>query len=251
MMEICRDIDGVAHIVGLSGGKDSTCLALALKERTNHPLHFVCTPTGDELPEMASHWKRCEELLLQPLIRLESGKTLDSLIVHYGALPNWRMRWCTRELKIEPYDAFLRELAAEGPVVSYIGLRSDEEDREGVDYAKGIQGVTCSYPLRDWKWGLAEVWEFLDERGVIIPKRTDCARCYGQRLSEWRDLYVSYPALYAQAEAQEEATGHTFRSPGRDTWPASLKELRAEFDRGRPLRERRDARGKVCRACTL
>lgn len=250
-MIILRDIDGTAHIVGLSGGKDSTCLALALKERTNQPLNFVCTPTGDELPEMAAHWERCEELLGQSIIRLDSGKTLDSLIAGYKALPNWRQRWCTRELKIEPYDQFLRETAADGPVVSYIGLRADEEGREGVDYAKNIANVTCLFPLREWGWGLAEVWEFLDERGVIIPKRTDCARCYGQRLSEWRDLWRDYPALYAEAEAQEVATGHTFRSPGRDTWPASLADLRREFESNRPLRERRDRKEGVCRACSL
>ncbi len=243
------------HVVGLSGGKDSTALALALLDREPRPYTYVCTPTGDELPEMAAHWARLEELLGRPLIRLDSGKTLDSLIAKYGALPNWRQRWCTRELKIEPYRKWLAEQAQTRPVVSYIGLRFDEEDREGVDYASDLglfgQQISCRFPLREWRWGIAEVWDFLDERGVSIPHRTDCGKCYGQRLSPWRDLLVNHPDRYAKAEKQEADTGHTFRSPGRDTWPASLADLRKEFESGRPLRERKDERGKVCRACTL
>lgn len=246
-----RDDQDVLHVVGLSGGKDSSCLALALQEREPRPYVYLCTPTGDELPDMVAHWKRLEELLGAPLIRVRSDKGgLNDLIAGYNSLPNWRQRWCTRELKIQPYERWLAEQTKLGPVVSYIGLRADEEDREGGDYSK-VATATMRFPLREWGWGLAEVWAYLDERGVTIPKRTDCARCYGQRLSEWRDLWRDYPTLYAEAEAQEVATGHTFRSAGRDTWSASLAGLRQEFEAGRPLRERRDDRGKTCRVCSL
>ena len=51
-MELRRDEQGVAHIIGLSGGKDSTCLALLLKEHEPRPYNYVCTPTGNELPDM-------------------------------------------------------------------------------------------------------------------------------------------------------------------------------------------------------
>ena len=54
-MNILRDEKGVAHVVGLSGGKDSIWLALALNELEPRPYNYVYTPTGDELPEMESH----------------------------------------------------------------------------------------------------------------------------------------------------------------------------------------------------
>jgi hypothetical protein len=243
------------HVVALSGGKDSTAMALALVEREPQEYVYVCTPTGDELPEMTAHWSRLEELLGQQIIKLDSGWTLDSLITHFGALPNWRQRWCTRMLKIEPYKKWLWEQAQNGPVVSYVGLRADEEEREGMDYAADLglfgQQVTTRFPMREWGWGIAEVLACLDERGVCIPDRTDCAKCYAQKIIQWRNLWQFYPARYAGGEGQEAATGHTFRSPGRDTWPASLAELRREFESGRKLRERRDERGKVCRVCSM
>ena len=48
----------VQHIVALSGGKDSTALALRLAELEPREYVYVCTPTGDELPEMFAHWRK-------------------------------------------------------------------------------------------------------------------------------------------------------------------------------------------------
>jgi len=52
-----------------------------------------------------------------------------------------------------------------------------------------------------------------------------------------------------KAAAQEKAIGATFRSPGRDKWPASLEDLAKEFDAGRKLRQYN--RGTTCRVCSL
>ena len=90
---------------------------------------------------------------------------------------------------------------------------------------------------------------YLNDRGVCIPERTDCARCPYQRLGEWRDLYNNYPEVYASAVAQEKASGHTFRSPGLDNWPADLESLAKEFDSGRKLRAFN--RSTTCRVCSL
>ena len=51
------------HVVALSGGKDSSAMALALKMFEPADYTFVCTPTGDELPEMDAHWLKLEGLL--------------------------------------------------------------------------------------------------------------------------------------------------------------------------------------------
>ena len=63
-MKLRRDSDGLAHIVALSGGKDSTAMALRLAElNPDVPYNYICTPTGDEFPEMFAHWRRLGDML--------------------------------------------------------------------------------------------------------------------------------------------------------------------------------------------
>jgi pimeloyl-ACP methyl ester carboxylesterase len=218
------------HVVALSGGADSTAMALRLHEIGCRKYVFVCTPTGNELPAMLAHWLRLEDLLGQPLERL-IGLTLEDWMAHWNALPNGRQRWCTRILKIQTMLAFLKRFDTKPRL--YVGLRADEEERRGL-YS---ENVTTVFPLREWGWNRADVLRYLMKRGVSIPKRTDCAWCYGQRLSEWYQLWVQHPDLYQRGVEWEERTGHTFRSDSRDTWPADLASMRERFEaEGRPKR---------------
>lgn len=238
-------------------------MALRLAEvEPNVERVYVCTPTGNELPEMFAHWRKLGDLLGQRLTPIVAG-SLEERIEHYQALPNWRQRWCTRELKIEPFAKFLATVA---PAVAYVGLRADEDPRPGVDYSF-VPGVTTRHPLKEWGWGLGDVVGYLERRGVTIPDRTDCGVCFFQRIGEWYDLWRDHPNAFAEGEAWEAATEHTFRSPGRDTWPAALSDLRVQFEAGRvpkgwvPREERgftqlgllpRDPLAEAkCRTCTL
>lgn len=246
-VQIAR-VSGVAHVVALSGGKDSTAMALRLAETEPKDYVYVCTPTGNEPPAMFAHWKKLGDVLGKPILPIVGG-TLVGLCEAQEALPNWRQRWCTRKLKIEPYAAWLMQQA---PAVSYVGLRADEPDREGGDYLK-VPNVAMRFPMREWGWGLTDVLGYLAERKVEIPKRTDCGLCFFQRLIEWYELWRDDKAAWAEGERLEALTGHTFRSPGRDTWPASLVALRAEFERGRvPKDTRPDAINAMqCRVCRI
>jgi tRNA(Ile)-lysidine synthase TilS/MesJ len=234
------------HIVGLSGGKDSTALALRLRQLSPEiDFTYLCTPTGNEPEAMFQHWENLGVRLGKPLIKL-TNHTLEYWIDKYQSLPNNRMRWCTRLLKIEPTKQWLAQNA---PCIAYVGLRADEEEREGI-YGV-IPGVEQKYPMRDeWEWTIEDVWRFLASEGVTIPERTDCEWCYDQRLIEWKRLWRDNPESYARAVAIEEKYGATFRSPTRDTWPASLKLFQIELENGRKIRGE-DKEQERCRACSL
>lgn len=236
------------HVVALSGGKDSTAMALRLAEIEPRDYIYVCTPTGDEPPEMFAHWRKLGDILGKKIVPVMAN-TLKGLIQQQNALPNWRQRWCTRMLKIEPYAAWLKN---QGDVTSYVGLRADEEEREGGDYAN-VPGVVMKFPMREWGWGLGDVVSYLKEKGVEIPKRTDCLKCFFQRLIEWYEFWKFHPESWKEGEEMEESTGYTFRSPGRDTWPASMKGLRERFEAGDiPKDTRKDALNDLkCRVCRL
>lgn len=235
------------HIVALSGGKDSTAMALRLAEVEPREYEYICTPTGNELPAMVNHWIRLGQLLDKPLKPVGNGHSLASLIKDQNCLPNHRMRWCTRILKIEPFQQYV---FTQSPCTTYVGLRADEGGRDGVDHGEFL-GVTNRYPLREWGWGLREVQQYLIERGVEIPRRTDCGLCFFQRIYEWYVLWRDEPEQWATGEECEAMVGHTFRSPGRDTWPLSMKDLAAAFASGRIPKERTgmDDRKTMCSTC--
>jgi hypothetical protein len=236
------------NVLAFSGGKDSTALALRLSE-LGEDFSLFFTPTGNELPELLGHIRRVKDIVGKPLI-VPPTRSLQGLIRDQKALPNPWMRWCTRIIKIEPCIEFLK--AHPGSTL-IVGLRADEPAREGLfgDFAD------YRYPFREWGWGINEVYAYLESRGVCVPPRTDCALCYDQRLEEWYRLLKEHPEQYAEGETLEDLTGHTFRSPSRDTYPASLKELRREFESGRVPRGVRltlfgeeyskDGRCRVCR----
>ena len=240
------------HVVALSGGKDSTAMALRLSEIEPREYVYVCTPTGRELPEMFDHWKGLGTMLGKRLTPVVGG-SLFALIRNQGCIPNFRQRFCTRMLKIEPYAAWLHSRSKEfDRVVSYVGLRADEEDREGGDYLS-VPKVEMRFPLREWGWGITEVLEYLDKREVVIPQRTDCDVCFFQRLSEWWRFWKEHPEEWAEGESLEKEMGHTFRSPGRDTWPVSMEGLRVRFEAGDvPTRSlNRELKAMQCRVCRI
>lgn len=235
------------HVVAISGGKDSCAMALRLKElNPDIDYQYVITPTGDELPEMDKHWANMEQKLGKLFIRL-SVMSLYDCIKQEKMIPNFRARFCTRILKIEPIIDFMNMLDSGSTM--YVGLRADEDGRLGLLQPDAVFQVV--YPLRDWSWCLPDVLGYLDQQGIKIPKRTDCGACFYQKLSEWRDLLYKYPDRYQHYVNIEMEMGHTFRSPGRDTWPASLNDLRTEFENGRPLRKDRTTKQKKCRFCSM
>ena len=67
-----------------------------------------------------------------------------------------------------------------------------------------------------------------------------------------RSVRRDHPDRYADAEAQEAAIGHTYRSAGRDTWPAALADLRRKFESGHVPKDSRSALKETqCRVCSL
>jgi hypothetical protein len=230
--------------VAFSGGKDSTATALIVAEE-GRPFELLFTPTGNEGPELFAHIQSVSERVGAPVV-IPKGPQLLPLIDEFGALPNWRQRWCTRMIKIEPCIAHM--LKHPGSILC-VGLRADEGEREGLygPYA------TYRYPLRERGMGVAETLKLVADAGFCVPRRTDCLLCYGQRLTEWYALWRDRPEEYAKGERLEKQIGHTFRSSGRDTWPASLADLRVEFEGGRVPRgqEKYDGELEACRVCHL
>ena len=108
------------HILGLSGGKDSAALAIYLRDRVPE-MEYVFTDTKKELPETYEYLAKLEAFLAKPIVRLNDERGFDHWLQIFGGyLPSSRMRWCTRELKLRPFE----EYVGVDPIWWTVSLRS-------------------------------------------------------------------------------------------------------------------------------
>ncbi len=144
----------VKHVLGISGGKDSAALAIYMKDRYPQlDLTYYFTDTGKELDETYQLIERLEGYLGKKVARLESEDAMksgqDPFDYYYkifrGYLPSSQARWCTKVMKIEPFEVFV----GEAPTLSYVGIRGDE-DREG--YLSKKANIQAIFPFRRNIW---------------------------------------------------------------------------------------------------
>lgn len=256
--------DSVRHIVSLSGGKDSTALAIYLRQHYPQiPAEYVFCDTGAELPETYEYLERVEALLGASITRLsaldglgvqqKSGRTAFDVYlreVYGGFLPNPRSRWCTRVLKIEPFERFVGESRA----YSYIGIRADE-NRQGYVARKPPvisqqPNIMPVYPFRDDGLQLADINRILEESGLGLPEyyrwrsRSGCYFCFYQQVAEWQGLAETHPDLFERAAEYEKAGEEP-----RFTWVAAKSIRQIAREPRRPLPQEEPADG--CAVCHL
>jgi hypothetical protein len=223
----------VRHVLGISGGKDSSALAIHLRDRIPQMEYFFCD-TGSELPETYDFLLRLEAALGKPITRLNADRNFDHwLQVYQGALPSPQMRWCTKNLKIKPLEAWLGDEQA----VSYVAIRADE-NRLG--YISTKPNITTVFPFREDGIDKDGVMRILDESGVGLPDyyewrtRSGCYFCFFQRKHEWIGLADRHPDLFEKAVAYEDKIRyeHTAMQGRQYSWSQgeTLQELLARRD---------------------
>lgn len=193
----------VRHVCGISGGKDSSAMALYMRDRVPDMEYFFCD-TGAELPETYEYLDRLEVSLGKPIARLNSTKGFDHWFeVYRGMLPSPQMRWCTKKMKLEPIEEWLGEDEA----VSYVAIRADESGRKG--YVSTKPNISAVFPFVEDGIDHAGVMKILEEAGLGLPEyyswrtRSGCYFCFYQRKSEWVGLADKHPDLFAKAVAIE------------------------------------------------
>lgn len=198
------------HVLGLSGGKDSA--ALAVHMRQVHPdldIEYFFTDTGKELPEVYEFLGRLEGYLGKPIERLNPRRDFDFWLREYNHfLPSPQTRWCTRQLKLLPFEQWVKPMLASGQkVTSYVAIRADEDYREG--YSSKQQNLTIKLPFREAGIDKVGVMDILESSGVGYPKyyewrsRSGCTFCFFQQKIEWVRLKERHPAAFEEAKALE------------------------------------------------
>ncbi|MCL6558049.1 MAG: phosphoadenosine phosphosulfate reductase family protein [Firmicutes bacterium] len=195
------------NYVCVSGGADSTALALLLWERGEN-FEMVFSDTGAELPEVYWLLPRLSRHIQKPLHVVSSGGFFEHLTAFNYMLPGPRIRWCTRVLKQEPQDRFFE--SREGVSV-YVGIRADEPRRL---HASGRNNQNFSYPLAEAGLGKQDVLRLCSRHGLLNPvyewrSNVSCFCCFFQRKTDWLGLLKRYPALFRIAEEWERQSMQT------------------------------------------
>jgi len=198
------------HVLGLSGGRDSAALAVYM--RHHHPeidVEYFFTDTGKELPEVYEFLGRLEGVLGKPVLRLNPDRDFDFWLKQYNTfLPSAQTRWCTRQLKLRPFEQWIKPMLDEGQhVTSYVAIRADEEYREG--YTSKHENLVVRLPLKQAGIDKAGVMEILDSSGLGLPRyyewrtRSGCTFCFFQQKIEWVRLRERHPESFEEAKRYE------------------------------------------------
>ena len=193
------------HVLGISGGKDSAALAIYIKDRypeIHEKIEYFFTDTGAELPEIYDFLDKLEAYLGKEIVRLNSDKNFtDWLKDHNEYLPSPQQRWCTRQMKIKPFESFV----GDDPVISYIGICADE-NREG--YISQKDTIKAVFPYIEDGLVRDDIFQILED-SVGIPEyykwrsRSGCFFCFFQQQKEWLGLKRNHPDLFEQARQFE------------------------------------------------
>lgn len=198
------------HVLGLSGGRDSAALAVYMRQ--HHPeldIEYFFTDTGKELPEVYEFLGRLEGFLGKPILRLNPDRDFDFWLKRYNNfLPSPQQRWCTRQLKLRPFELWLRPMLDEGTrIYSYVAIRADEEYREG--YSSKHENLTILLPFKEAGVDKPGVIDTLKASGLGLPRyydwrsRSGCTFCFFQQKIEWVRLKEQHPAAFEEAKAYE------------------------------------------------
>lgn len=210
------------HVVSFSGGKDSTAMLLRMIEE-GYPIDIILyCDTGLEWPEMDDHIKKVEEYIgrkittikaehdfmwwateKEVVVRKVSGE--DNLLRYGYGWPSIKVRWCTKHLKIEVIDRYLRDLCKKYEIIQYVGIAADEPNRER----------DKNYPLITWGMSEADCLKYCYDRGFTWgglyehKKRVSCWCCPLQSLKDLKWLYVVRPELWTQLKEMDQAISKT------------------------------------------
>lgn len=184
--------DSRPWIIGLSGGKDSTCVTQLIynmlknlpPEKRNKEIFVVSsdtlvdTPIADnrrkKLCLMISEQAKKDGLPIKVrIIRPELGETFWINLIGRGyPSPNRWFRWCTDRLKIRPMNKFtLEQIKENGEVIIVLGIRkSESQNRERtikkyeiknskLSLHNEIAGAFVYAPIAEWQEN--EVWDYI------------------------------------------------------------------------------------------
>lgn len=219
------------NIVSLSGGKDSVALWLWARRTGLDPI-AVYQDTGWE---WAGHHRHLDllEARVGPIVRLKPPLTFEEQVRKKQMFPKAGYggqggQWCTRELKLLPFRAWLRANCDLAETVVLLGIRREESAKRADPRLTPEREVSEFHGCEVWRpildWTVQQVIE--EHRRAAIPmhplyhlgaERVGCWPCIHAGKAELELLGRIDPERVARVRELEAATGGTMFTRDRRT----------------------------------
>lgn len=220
--------------VSFSGGRTSAYMTKLLLDNWSDRYEFIVTfaNTGLEHPKTLDFVHNCDVHFGFNTVWLEAvvhegrvacthkvvsyataarhGEPFEAVIKKYG-IPNMAFPYCTRELKINPMNSYLRSLGLDYRTIpTAIGIREDEKRR----VSKTAEATRIEYPLIDvWPTDKAEILDWWAGQAFdlgIDEFEGNCQGCYKKSLRKQFMQIERDPSIYdfhRRMEAQYRSHG--------------------------------------------
>lgn len=217
------------HVVSFSGGKDSTAVVLRMIELGERIDEVLCCDTTMEFPAVYRHIEKVKKVVEAAgikftILRAEHdfeyylakhhAKNRKTTSDFYGApgygWPSHKSRWCTKHLKTEVIQKYIKPLQEQYEVIHYIGIAADEDYRME---KKNNQNPNHRHPLRAWGWDEETALRYCYSRGYDWEglyelkrnektgrSRVSCWCCPLQSYEELRTLRNHFPDLWEKLQ---------------------------------------------------
>lgn len=212
------------RVLSLGAGIDSTTLLL-MSEHGELPRldAAIFADTHAEPRAVYEHIARLQSRITIPIYVVTAGVLVDVVL---GGMANGKRigtppffvpgigkdrhasalyRECTREFKIQPVTAKIRELIGLKPrqrapkgtkVEQWIGFSVDDLGRT---FCSKIPWITNRYPLIEQRMWRRDCVAWLRRRGLPIPVKSSCVFCPYHKNAYWRDMRDNRAEEWQQA----------------------------------------------------
>lgn len=212
----------VLNLVSYSGGKDSGALALHLIEQKTPNLVLVFCDTQWEHPLTDRYvWEFARAAGVR--LKVLGSEGMLNLCLRKKRPPSTKARFCTEELKLKPFRAYVRSLHAQGiDTVVWVGERAEESKARAAKCSEehsDYYDCEMRRPLLSWTW--QDVVDIHQRHGIPLNPlyklgfgRVGCMPCIMANKPELRAIAERFPEVYDKVADLERKVGRTWAGPG-------------------------------------
>lgn len=207
-------------VVGFSGGVTSAwCAGWALRTYPREEVVLLWHDTKEEHLDTYRFLREMATALNMPITERSDGRSVTEVFEDEAFLGNNQNAMCSRILKVEQGDKYMRELRAQGvtEIVKVMGFSANETERVQRAYARAeANGYSVRFPMIETQTTKQQAAEWCNCEMGVKPSamyewadHANCIGCVKGGRAYWLAVREHHPEVFAQRSAMEKDFGHS------------------------------------------